>query len=95
MTPLSVIPVLPQREIEVRLLIHLAIDILYSPLSVMWQPQRLLELITKCHICFKEYIEERNCTFYSTIYMIRRHAINIRAEAPDLHQNKVLQFKYF
>lgn len=35
---------MPHNDIEVRLLMHFAKDILYSPLSVIWEPQQLLEL---------------------------------------------------
>lgn len=43
-TPLSVIPVMPHSDMDVKLLIHFAIDILYNPVSVIWQPQRRLEM---------------------------------------------------
>lgn len=43
-TPSSVIPVKPHNEIDVRLPIHFAYDILISPASVIWQLHRLLGL---------------------------------------------------
>lgn len=46
-TPLSVIPVIPHNDMDVKLLIHFAKEILYNPVSDIWQPHRLLELSTQ------------------------------------------------
>jgi hypothetical protein len=43
-TPESVIPAIPHREIDVNFPMHFADEILNSPSSVIWQPQQLREL---------------------------------------------------
>lgn len=43
-TPWSVTPVIPNREMDVSFAAHFVSEILYSPSSVIWQPQQIFEM---------------------------------------------------